>query len=179
MTQTAKIYGSGLYDLAMEDGLVDVLMQQLQEVRTLFRECPDYVKLLSEPSIPKAERVNLIDTAFGAQAERYLINFMKLLCEHNLMSEFSGCCDEFTRRYNVDHNITEAVVYSAVALTEAQAASLKQKLEAMSGKTVMLTQKQDASIVAGLRVEIDGKQLDGSVKGRLDGLSKKLDEMIV
>lgn len=179
MTQTAKIYGSGLYDLAMEDGLVDVLMQQLQEVRTLFRECPDYVKLLSEPSIPKAERVNLIDTAFGAQAERYLINFMKLLCEHNIMGEFSGCCDEYTRRYNVDHNITEATVYSAIALTDAQADSLKKKLEAMSGKTIMLTQKRDASVVAGLRVEIDGKQLDGTIKGRLDGLSKKLDEMIV
>ena len=49
----------------------------------------------------------------------------------------------------------------------------------MSGKTVMLTQKTDASIVAGLRVEIDGKQLDGTIKGRMDGLSKKLDEMIV
>ncbi len=179
MTQTAKIYGSGLYDLAMEDGLVDVLMQQLQEVRTLFREYPDYVKLLGEPSIPKAERVKLIDTAFGADTERYLINFMKLLCEHNLMSEFAGCCDEFTRRYNVDHNITEATVYSAVSLTDSQTETLKKKLEAMSGKTVMLTQKTDASIVAGLRVEIDGKQLDGTVKGRMDGLSKKLDEMIV
>ena len=104
---------------------------------------------------------------------------MKLLCEHNLMGEFAGCCDEFTRRYNVDHNITEATVYSAVALTDSQAESLKKKLEAMSGKTVMLTQKTDASIVAGLRVEIDGKQLDGPIKGRMDGLSKKLDEMIV
>ena len=41
MTHTAKIYGSGLYDLAMEDGLVDVLMEQLQQVRSLFRENPD------------------------------------------------------------------------------------------------------------------------------------------
>ena len=46
MTQTAKIYGSGLYDLAMEDGLVDVLMQQLQEVRTLFRGVPGLCKAL-------------------------------------------------------------------------------------------------------------------------------------
>jgi F-type H+-transporting ATPase subunit delta len=179
MTQTAKIYGSGLYDLAMEDGLVDVLMQQLLEVRTLFRESPDYVKLLSEPSIPKAERVSLIDAAFGAQVERYLINFMKLLCEHNLMGEFAGCCEEYTRRYNVDHNITEATVYSAIALTEAQAETLKKRLEALTGKTVMLDQKTDASVVAGLRVEIDGKQFDGTLKGRMDGLSKKLDEMIV
>ena len=134
MTHTAKIYGSGLYELAMEDGLVDVLMEQLQQVRSLFRENPDYVKLLSEPSIPKAERIKLIDDAFGAQCERYLINFLKLLCEHGLVHEFAGCCEEYTQRYNADHNITEAVVYSAVDLTEAQTESLRAKLDSDAEK---------------------------------------------
>lgn len=174
MTQTAKVYGSGLYDLAMEEGLVDQLMDQLKEVRELFRENPDYIKLLGEPSIPKAERVKLIDTAFGANVHHYLLNFMKLLCEHNIIREFSGCCEEYTRRYNVDHNITEAVVYSAIPLSEVQAKGLRTRLEKISGKTVLLNQKIDASVVAGLRVEMDGKQLDGTLKGRMSGLSKQL-----
>lgn len=174
MTQTAKVYGSGLYDLAMEEGLVDQLMDQLKEVRELFRENPDYIKLLGEPSIPKAERVKLIDTAFGANVHHYLLNFMKLLCEHNIIREFFGCCEEYTRRYNVDHNITEAVVYSAIPLSEVQAKGLRTRLEKISGKTVLLNQKIDASVVAGLRVEMDGKQLDGTLKGRMSGLSKQL-----
>lgn len=174
MTQTAKVYGSGLYDLAMEEGLVEAIMDQLKEVRQLFRENPDYIKLLGEPSIPKAERVKLIDTAFGASLEHYLLNFMKLLCEHNIIREFGGCCEEYTKRYNVDHNITEAVVYSAVPLSEAQAGGLKARLEKVSGKTVLLIQKIDPSVVAGLRVEMDGKQLDGTLKGRMNGLSKQL-----
>lgn len=174
MTQTAKVYGSGLYDLAMEEGLVEQIMEQLKQVRELFRENPDYIKLLSEPSIPKAERVKLIDTAFGASIQRYLLNFLKLLCDHNIIREFAGCCEEYTRRYNVDHNITEAVVYSAIPLSEVQANGLKARLEKISGKTVLLTQKIDASVVAGLRVEMDGKQLDGTLKGRMSGLSKQL-----
>ena len=95
------------------------------------------------------------------------------------MHEFAGCCEEYTQRYNADHNITEAVVYSAVDLTETQTESLRAKLEAMSKKTVILTQKKDASVVAGLRVEIEGKQLDGTVKGRMSGLSRKLEEMTI
>lgn len=174
MTQTAKVYGSGLYDLAMEEGLVELIMEQLKQVRELFRENPDYIKLLGEPSIPKAERVKLIDTAFGASIQRYLLNFLKLLCDHNIIREFAGCCEEYTRRYNVDHNITEAVVYSAIPLSEVQANGLKTRLEKISGKTVLLTQKIDASVVAGLRVEMDGKQLDGTLKGRMSGLSKQL-----
>ena len=157
----------------------DVTEEQMQTIRQLFRENPDYVKLLSEPSIPKEERTKLLDTAFGTEAERYLVNFLKLLCERGILGEYSGCCEEFTRRYNVDHNIATAVVTSAVALTDEQMAALKDKLEKISGKTVTLTQKTDPTVLAGLKVELEGRQLDGTVKSRLDDLSRKLNELIV
>ena len=179
MTATARLYGGSLYDLAAEEGLTDVLMQQTEEVRKLFQENPDYVKLLMEPSIPKKERTDLIETAFGAQAERYLVNFLKLLCEKGIIGEFSGCCQEFVRRYNVDHNIAEAVVTSAVALSQEQMKALKDKLEKVSKKQVHLVQIKDSSVIGGLRVELEGKQLDGTVQGRLSGLSRQMKEVVV
>ncbi len=179
MTQTASLYGGSLYDLAAEEQLSQVILEQMQQIREIFRENPDYVHLLSEPSVPLAERKDLIEKAFGAQAERYLINFIKMLCDKNLLREFAGCCEEFTRRYNADNGIAEAVVTSAVALDEAQMAALQAKLEKMSGKRISLIQKVDASVVAGLRVEMEGRQLDGTVQGRLSGISKKLNEIIV
>ena len=92
MTQYARLYGGSLYDLAAEENLTDAIGEQMKEIRNLFRENPDYVKLLCEPSVPKTERTKLIEEAFGGQAERYLVNFMKLLCERNLLGEFAGCC---------------------------------------------------------------------------------------
>lgn len=179
MTATARLYGSSLYELAAEEGLTDVMMQQTDEIRQLFRENPDYLKLLSEPSVAKEERTGLIDTAFGGQAEHYLVNFLKLLCERGILNEYAGCCDEFTRRYNVDHNIAEASVTSAVALSKEQMEALKEKLEKISGKKIRLVQNTDPSVLGGLRVELEGKQLDGTVQGRLDGLSRRLNETIV
>ena len=78
-----------------------------------------------------------------------------------------------------NHGIAEAVVTSAVALSDAQLTALKAKLEKISGKTVELVQKLDASVVAGLRVELEGKQLDGTVQARMSGISRKLNEVIV
>lgn len=179
MTATARLYGGSLYELAAEEGLTDVLMQQAEEVRKLFQDNPDYVKLLMEPSVPKKERTDLIETAFGAQAERYLVNFLKLLCEKGIIGEFSGCCEEFVRRYNADHNIAEAVVTSAVALSEEQMKALKERLEKVSGKQVHLIQVKDPSVIGGLRVELEGKQLDGTVQGRLSGLSRRMKELVV
>lgn len=179
MTQTARLYGGSLYDLAAEEQLTDVMLTQTKEVRKLFQENPDYVKLLSEPSIPFEERKGLIETAFGTQVERYLVSFIKLLCERNLLGEFAGCCEEFVRRYNLEHGIVEAVVTSAVALSSEQAAALKDKLEKVSGKKVDLKQKTDPTVLAGIRVEMEGKQLDGTVQGRLSGISRRINDIIV
>jgi F-type H+-transporting ATPase subunit delta len=179
MTQTARLYGTSLYELAAEEQLTDTIMEQMGEIRRLFQENPDYVRLLSEPSIPKKERTDLIEQAFGVQAQRYLVNFLKLLCEKGILMEYAGCCEEFTRRYHMDHNIAEAVVTSAVALSDEQMAALKSKLEKISGKTVALVQKRDPAVLAGLRVELEGRQLDGTVQSRLSGISRKINEVVM
>ena len=70
MTQTARLYGGSLYDLAAEEQLTSTVMQQMTEVRQLFWDNPDYLRILGEPSIPRDERMQLIEDAFGAQAER-------------------------------------------------------------------------------------------------------------
>ena len=125
MTKTARVYGGSLYDLAAEEKLDGQIMEQMIAIRQIFRENPGYLKLLGEPAIPEDERLKMIEEAFGGQAERYLVNFLKLLCERKILREFAGCCEEFIRRYNSAHGIAEAVVTSAVKLSDTQIEALK------------------------------------------------------
>ena len=179
MTERAGIYGGSLYDLAAEENLTATIKDQLLGLKAIFRENPEYLRLLSEPAIKKAERLDLIDKAFGGSCEKYLINFIKLLCERSLLGEFEGCCDTFVKRFNADNNIAEAVVTSAVKLNDTQLEALKAKLEARSGKTVSLTQKLDPKVLAGIKVELEGVQLDGTLSGRLSGIGRKLEEAVL
>ena len=55
MTQTARTYGGSLYELAVEEQLVEAIGGQMEEIRQIFHENADYMKLLSEPSIPWEE----------------------------------------------------------------------------------------------------------------------------
>lgn len=179
MTEYARVYGGSLYELAAEEKLSDAYMEEMLQIKELFRENPEYIKLLSEPSIKTEERLKLIEDAFGNSAERYLVSFLKILCERHLLNEYEGCVEMFKQRYNEDHNIVEAVVTSAVKLNDAQLNALKVKLASVSGRTVTLTEKIDPGVLAGIKVELNGKQLDGTVKGRIDGISKKLNETIM
>ena len=179
MTERSRVYGSSLYDLAAEEKLTEPIREQMLAIKQILRDNPDYIRLLSEPSIKKAERLGLIDKAFGGSCEKYLVSFLKLLCEKELLGEYEGCCEIFTKRYNEDNNISEAVVTSAVALSSAQLKALQEKLTAMSGKRITVTAKIDPKVLAGIKVELDGKQLDGTVSGRLQGIKRRLDEVVM
>ena len=178
MTQTAKIYGDSLYDLAAEASITESIFHQAQEVETLLRENPDYVRLLSEPSLKLEERLALLDQAFGEEIEVYLLNFMKLLCERGLLGEIGGCLQEYRLRYYKDNHIAQATVTSAIALTETQRDALRAQLEKISGKQILLSEKVQPSVIGGLRIEMEGKLINGTVAGRLSELHKKIKENV-
>lgn len=174
MTETAKVYGDSLYELSLEENSAAAMLTELDGVVELFRQNPDYKRLLSEPSLPRAERLGLLDEAFRGRTDPYLLNFMKLLCERGSIGELAGCARQFRRRYNQDNGILEATVTSAVALTDAQKAALGKKLSDMTGKKVDLTEKVDPSLLGGLRLDMEGQRFDGTVQNRLDKLRNTL-----
>ena len=153
MTEIARMYGGSLYDLAAEEGLETRILGELEEVNALFKANPDYLHLLSIPSIPKKERCGLLDEA---------------------LRELSGCARAYRIRYNEAHGILEATATSAIALTKEQTAALHQKLEALTGKTIDLQTKVDPAVLGGIRLDIDGTELDGTVQNRLAALRRNI-----
>ena len=174
MTETAKMYGGSLYDLAAEEGLETRILGELDEVQQLLKQNPDYLRLLSTPSIPKKERCGLLDEALRGQVHLYVLNFLKILCEKGTLRELSGCARAYRIRYNQAHGILEATAISAVPLTEQQRAALHAKLESLNGKTIDLKTKVDAKVLGGIRLDIEGTELDGTVQNRLASLRRDI-----
>ena len=115
MTETARMYGGSLYDLAAEEGLDERILGELDGVTALLNGDAEYLHLLSIPSIPKKERCALLDEAFRGQVHLYVLNFMKLLCEKGALRELPGCARAYRLRYNEAHGILEATAVSAVS----------------------------------------------------------------
>jgi F-type H+-transporting ATPase subunit delta len=179
MTNTGGLYGKSLYDLAVSENLSEDIMEQMQLVQELFRENPDYIRLLQEPSIPKKERLDLLDQAFGDALQPYLLNFLKLLTERGFLREYPACVKGYREQYCQANGIVDAMVVSAAELDPAQRQRLQEKLQTISGKKVILHEKTDASVLGGVRVEMDGKLYDGTVQGRLSDLRKHLNETVL
>ena len=179
MTDSGTLYGKSLYDLAVSENLSDEIMEEMSAVSELLSQYPEYVRLLLEPSIAKKERLKLLDDAFGGQIHPYLLNFMKILTENGLLREFRACESCYRGLWYDAHGITVAQVASASPLDDAQAARLKEKLEKMSGKTVIMQTRVEPELLGGVQVELEGRLYDGTVKGRLTGIRRSLDETVL
>jgi F-type H+-transporting ATPase subunit delta len=179
VTELAKRYGGAFYELAAEEGLELRLLEEVDFTVSCFREEPDYLRLLSAPNLPKKERCGLLDEAFGSALHPYTVNFLKLLCEEGILRELSGCARVYRTCYNKAHDVLEVTATSAAPLDEAAQEKLKAKLSASTGKTIDLTVKVDPALLGGIRLDMDGVQVDGSVRHRLDTLRRSISDVVM
>ena len=179
MNGAAALYGKSLYDLAKAERNTKEILEEMEVLRSIFQENPDYIRLLLEPSIPKKERLSLLDQAFSGELSLYLLNFLKLLLEKGMLRQYTECYKAYRKRYQEDEGISDAVVVSAVALTEEQKRTLLEKLEKLCQKKILLSEKIDPEVLGGLKVEVDGKTLDGTVSGRLKEIRKNVSEVVL
>ena len=170
MTELAREYGDGLYALCEEENISKDVLEQLLMLQRLFREQPDFTRLLGNMSLSKDERVNILDSVLRGQIHLYLLNFLKILCERGALNEYEGCLAAFKTLYNQAHGIVEASVTTAVALDDEQRARMAEKLSKMTGKTVVLNEKVDASLVGGVLLEMNGQRYDNTLKNRLKSI---------
>ena len=179
MTEIGNIYGGALYELAAGERLSEEILKQLQILSGSFTDEPEFLKLLSAHSLPKAERCKIIDDSFAEKVHPYVRNFLKLLTEKGYVRHFADCCSAYRARYHADNNILPVTAVTAVALNDAQVARLVSKLEEKTEKTVDITNRIDPDVLGGVRLDFDNKCVDDTLAHRLESVRHLLNNTIL
>ncbi|MBR2499740.1 MAG: ATP synthase F1 subunit delta [Clostridia bacterium] len=167
MTELSKEYAQALFMLAKEISKEKEYEEALSVVEIAIKENPEYLDFLSSPQVPIKERLSALDEAFSASLPEHVLSFVKLLCERGHILSFEPCRKEYKKILDFYEQRTIAYVKSALDLTEEEKVKLKDKLEKMSGRSVLLECSVDKSLMGGMIVEMDGKVIDGSIKHHL------------
>lgn len=179
MTQAGSVYGEALYSLCLEENITQPVLQQLQVLQKSFAAEPDYLRLLATPSLSKEERCRILDQGFRNKVHPYVLNFLKILTEKGYIRHFDHCCQAFLNRYQQDNGILPVTAVTAFALTQVQCARLQEKLAAVTGKTIELTNRVDPAILGGVRLDFDGKRLDDTIAHRLNNIRSLLQNTVL
>ena len=167
MMQTDKEYAEALFMLVAEEQKIEEYTKSLDIVKQLILENPDYTEFLASPAISLSERLQAIDEAFEGSMPEYIVSFLKILCENGRIRSLPGCIDEFGKLAMAISNKAEADIISAVELSDDQKKAICSKLEKITGKIIQPVYTVDKSLIGGVKIEVEGKTFDGSIRHRL------------
>lgn len=173
MKPFSKVYAQSFFSLCEEEKLTEVIMEDLRMVSSLFESNEGYAPILDSPTIPFEERLSLINDAFSSFHE-YTQNFIKILCEKKCVFLFSDCTKEFEKLYNRKYNIEKVTAITATELSASLREKLMKKLQAQTGKKIILECIVDSSIMGGIVLRTQNSQTDASVRSRLDAIKNQL-----
>ena len=179
MTQIGSVYAQALYSLAQEEAVCQQILGQLKILEQSFTAEPDFLRLLAAPNLSKEERCRIVDDSFRGKVHPYVLNFMKILTEKGYMRHFGDCCKAYQELYNQDHGILVVKAVTAVPLTQAQSAKLKETLSRITGKTIELENRIDPACLGGMRLDYDGKRVDDTVAHRLEAVGSLLKNTVI
>ena len=70
------IYARSLFEVAKETGNLDEIKESLETVAQILDRNTDFSRLLSSPTISKAEKSNIVSVVFDGRSNEYLANFL-------------------------------------------------------------------------------------------------------
>ena len=169
MKQIDKEYAEALFELSCEEGTTIEYIDELKSIKAAIEENPEYLDYLSSPAAGLGERLSAIDEAFANLPEN-IVSFLKLLCENGRINVLVSCIDEFIALAMALSGRNFATVYSAVELSDSQKTAVCEKLKKLTGKEIDANYIIDKSLIGGIKIDIDGQLIDGSVKRRLSDI---------
>ncbi len=175
--QVARNYAQALIELAGSNlRLQEEFLNEITVICESINKVKGTKEIFETPTISKDEKKVLIKKLFEGKINQKTFNFLLLLTDKQRLGILPEIQNQLTIIVNKNKGITIAEVSSASQLDSVSLESLKQKLEKVLGKNekVTIESKIEPALIGGIVVKVNDLVYDGSVKGRLENLKRRL-----
>ena len=171
-------YALSLYEVAQDEKQEKLYLDQLTEVCAAFDSEPDFLKMLTTPSIAAEDKQKVLKTVFEGRIEPFLLNFLMLVTDKGRIGLIHEMCQAYKEQYYFENGIVEVRAATAVPMSDALKTKLKDKMQAVTGKQVVLETSVDPEIIGGIVVKVNNEQFDTSLRTRLSEIAARLTNTI-
>lgn len=168
----ASRYASALFDAGKDLDKVSEFYEELKLLREVFKEEEKLIQILSHPKISKNEKKDLIKNIFQNQVSQELINFLYILIDKKREKNILEIIKVYEDLYYDYEGVLRVMATTASLMKEDSKNRLSKVLEEKLNKKILIKNKVEEDIIGGVKLEIEGKLIDGTIKGKLDAMAK-------
>jgi F-type H+-transporting ATPase subunit delta len=129
---------------------------------------------VADPNLSDAKAAGLFISILAGKLTGDAENFVRVLAENGRLGLLPQSRSQFEALKNEREGVLEAEVYSALELSDAQVADLVQRLEKKTGRKVRTKVQIDKDLIAGVKIVLGDKVIDGSARAQLGALETAL-----
>lgn len=171
----SKVYGDALMEAALEGQRVDALYEEAKSLAEVWEENPELAALLDNPKVVKEEKLELLENVFRNRISLEMLGFLTTVVEKGRHKEIPSILEYFIGQVKEYKKIGIAYVTSAVSLSNAQKAQVKERLLATTQYVEFeIHYTVDPSLIGGMVIRIGDRVVDSSIKTQLYELQKEL-----
>lgn len=170
-------YASALYMAAAKADQLGKVEKELSDIGSLLKESAKLRSFLSDPSVSAAKRLEGMDAILKKmEASDITKRFVDLVVKNKRSADLAAMVDKFGDISAEQRGLVNATVTTAQALKPAELEKVKKGLMKVlsPGQSLVLEQRVDPSIIAGVVIDIGDRHVDMSVLSRV----KKLQQLI-
>lgn len=177
MSSRAAIrYAKAILNLAKNQGSDQAVYNDMQLIEATIQDSADLKVLLKSPIIKLSDKVTALEAIFGSKVNNYSIGLIKLLANNKRLDILEAVANDYQIIYDHLESVEVAIVTTAVPLTEALEATVKQKVKELTGNETSLTNKVNPDILGGFILRVGDLQYDASIIKSLRELEKSFDD---
>lgn len=171
----SKTYGDALFELAVENDKVDVLLEEVEQLKKVLSENEEFGRLMNHPKIIKEEKIQVAKNIFAGRISEELLGFLTIIISKDRYRDIDAILDYFVAEVKRYKGIGVATVTTAVPLREEQCRQVEQKLLDTTQYTKMeMHYCLDESLIGGMVIRIGDRVVDSSIKTKLSELQREL-----
>ncbi len=174
----SKTYGDALFELAVESGQVDEMLEEARGIRQILRDDNELSKLMNHPKIVKEEKIEILEQIFKGRVRDEVTGLMRMLVSKGHYGEMESVFTYFIDQVKEYKNIGTAYVTAPMPLTDSQKGQVREKLlESTKYVEFEMHYRVDESLIGGMVIRIGDRVVDSSVKSRLQSLTRELSKI--
>ncbi len=174
----AERYAGSLYELASQAGAVEKVEADLGRFEKLISESADLARVISSPVFSAEDQFKAVAAVADKAGISGLVgNFLRVVAQNRRLFAVPAMIKAFRAIAADARGEVAADVASAHPLTSAQQEELKAALKGVTGKDVAISATVDPSLLGGLVVKIGSRQIDTSLRTKLNSLKLALKEV--
>lgn len=165
-------YAKSLFQLAVEKNIADEIKQDMDLILDTFKEVEDFNIFIDNPAIKASKKAQVFCELFEERIHEYTLLFLHLIVKNKREKHIKNICINFIDFYIKHKGIQKAVLTTAYNLSKTQKTKVKKTFEKAFNSEIELDTIVNKSLIGGLIIQVNDKQLDLSVERQLQELRR-------